>query len=96
MAAENADRTDSARGRPFRRHPAWLSSARGAPHLASRATARPAGDPAANADSGSIPSPETASGRSYLHENRTTSSRRTIKRFIRNGPDEGQTVIRDQ
>ena len=24
----NADRPDSARGRPFRRHPAWLSSAR--------------------------------------------------------------------
>ena len=65
-------------------------------HLASRATARPASDPAANADSGSVPSPETASGRSYLHENRTTSSRRTIKRLIRNGPDEGQTVCRGQ
>lgn len=75
-----ADRPDSARGRPFRRHPAWLSSARGAPHLASRATARPAGAPAANADSGSVPTPETASGRSYLHENRTTSSRRSSHR----------------
>ena len=90
----NADRPDSALAAPFRRHPAWLSSARGAPHLASRATARPAGDPAANADSGSVPTPETASGRSYLHENRTTSSRRSIERIIRNCLDGGQTMCR--
>jgi hypothetical protein len=59
-------------------------------HLASRATARPADDPAANADSGSVPSPETASGRSYLHENRRASSRRTFKRLIRNCPNRGK------
>ena len=53
-------------------------------YLASRAAARPANDPAVNANSGSVPSPETASGRSCLHENRTTSSRRTIKRPIGN------------